>query len=177
VRARVLLAAGALFRDEAGRVLLVEPGYKDTWEIPGGVVDEGESPFKACAREITEELALDRAPGRLWVIDHCRRPYVHWEGLRFIFAGGVLAAEEIATIRLPADELRSFRFVDRGELQTLTAQPLARRVITALDAPPGKTVYLENGEQVGRLPFVAEQPSAPPGVISGPVAKQEPDEG
>jgi 8-oxo-dGTP pyrophosphatase MutT (NUDIX family) len=125
---------------------LVEPGYKETWEIPGGVVDVGESPRRSCAREIHEELGLVRAPGRLLVLDFCRRPYVQWEGLRFVFDGGLLEPVDIAEIRLPKDELRSYRFVDRGELAKLAAPQLARRVSVALDTGPGETVYLEDGE-------------------------------
>jgi 8-oxo-dGTP diphosphatase len=45
-----------LFRDAAGRVLLVKPTYKNGWEIPGGYVDAGESPRAAAAREVKEEL-------------------------------------------------------------------------------------------------------------------------
>lgn len=143
-RSRVLLASGALFHDEEGRVLLVEPTYKDTWEIPGGVVDTGESPFDACRREIREELGLTRQPGQLLVIDHCRRPYVQWEGIRFVFSGGLLLENEVAAIRLPTDELRSFRFVLVGDLDEHVAPQLARRL--ALAAVVEETTYLENGE-------------------------------
>ncbi|WP_412102692.1 NUDIX domain-containing protein [Plantactinospora sp. KLBMP9567] len=34
---------GLLFTDPAGRVLLVEPTYKEHWEIPGGCVEADES--------------------------------------------------------------------------------------------------------------------------------------
>ena len=30
------MGAGALIRDPDGRVLMVEPTYKDRWELPGG---------------------------------------------------------------------------------------------------------------------------------------------
>ena len=43
------VAAGALIRAPAGRILLVTPTYKDGWEIPGGYVEPGESPAAACA--------------------------------------------------------------------------------------------------------------------------------
>jgi 8-oxo-dGTP diphosphatase len=43
------VAAGVLFRDAVGRVLLVKPTYKDGWEIPGGYVEVGESP-PSCPR-------------------------------------------------------------------------------------------------------------------------------
>jgi ADP-ribose pyrophosphatase YjhB (NUDIX family) len=63
------VAAGALFFDDAGRVLLVHPTYKDTWDIPGGYVERGESPAAACRRELQEELGLDRKPVRLLAVD------------------------------------------------------------------------------------------------------------
>jgi len=48
------VAAGVLFRDAAGRVLLVKPSYKDGWEILGGYVEKAESrallPSARCRR-------------------------------------------------------------------------------------------------------------------------------
>jgi ADP-ribose pyrophosphatase YjhB (NUDIX family) len=46
-RSRPLVAAGVLFFDDAGRVLLVQPTYKDHWEIPGGYVETRETPVQA----------------------------------------------------------------------------------------------------------------------------------
>jgi 8-oxo-dGTP diphosphatase len=54
--ARPLVAAGALFTDPAGRLLMVRPTYKEFWDIPGGYVEPGESPRDACTREVREEL-------------------------------------------------------------------------------------------------------------------------
>ena len=63
------VAAGALIFDEQGRILLVKPGYKDGWEIPGGYVEPGESPRDACIREIQEELGLSIPIGGHLVVD------------------------------------------------------------------------------------------------------------
>ena len=49
------MGAGALLRDAQDRVL-VQPSYKPGWEVPGGVVEQIESPRAACSREPTEEL-------------------------------------------------------------------------------------------------------------------------
>lgn len=53
-QARKRIAADVLIRDEAGRVLLVDPTYKDGWDLPGGMVEANESPRAAAARELGE---------------------------------------------------------------------------------------------------------------------------
>jgi 8-oxo-dGTP diphosphatase len=99
--ARKRMAAGALFRDEAGRVPLVEPTYKDNWEVPGGAVEQEESPTAACRREVLEELGLDRPVGRVlavdWVPSRPERP----EGLMLIYDGGMLRSARAAIRRGP----------------------------------------------------------------------------
>jgi 8-oxo-dGTP pyrophosphatase MutT (NUDIX family) len=37
-------------------VLLLEPTYKNDWEIPGGIIEDNESPKECCEREVFEEL-------------------------------------------------------------------------------------------------------------------------
>jgi 8-oxo-dGTP diphosphatase len=49
--------------------LLVEPVYKDYWEIVGGCVEANESPRPGAAREVKEELGQTVVPGRLLVVD------------------------------------------------------------------------------------------------------------
>src|ERR1035438_4690192 len=71
--ARKRMAAGALCRDRVGRVLLVDPVYRDTWDLPGGAVEAEESPHAACRREVAEELGLDRPPAGRWRWTGCRR--------------------------------------------------------------------------------------------------------
>jgi hypothetical protein len=55
-----------------------------------------------------------------------------------VYDGGVLS--DPATIRLASDELASFRFVARHELDTLMVERLSRRVRDALDALADATV-------------------------------------
>ncbi|WP_182879909.1 NUDIX domain-containing protein [Microbispora sp. H10949] len=66
---RLRAAAGALLRDDEGRVLLVHPVYKDKWDIPGGIVEAGESPVSALLRELREELGIAPPVGRLACVD------------------------------------------------------------------------------------------------------------
>jgi histidine triad (HIT) family protein len=131
--------AGLVVRDELGRMLIVEPTYRDTWNVPGGAIERRESPRAAAKREALEEIGLDIEPGVLLCVDHrSSEP----DAVHYIFDGGVLTAGEIDAIRLPPDELRSFRFVELDEALRLLAPPLGKRIAAGL-ADPG--VYLEEG--------------------------------
>ena len=63
-----IAGAGAIFHDPDGKVLLVKPSYRDTWEIPGGNLKHGEYPFQAAARQVKEETGLELRPGRLLAV-------------------------------------------------------------------------------------------------------------
>lgn len=143
---RKRMGAGALLTDERGRVLLVEPTYKDYWEIPGGAVETGESPYAAVVRELAEELGLPVRPGRQLVTDWVPPRPGRTEGLMLLYDGGTLAPEQTAQIRLPADELRSWAWCTEQEAGERLSELLARRISAAVRArDEGTAVYLENG--------------------------------
>src|SRR5437763_1716425 len=93
-------------------MLLVEPTYKDYWELPGGAVDADESPYAAAVREIGEELGLSISLGRLLVVDWVPPGPQRTEGLMFVYDGGTLSAEQVAAISVPADEVRGWAWCD-----------------------------------------------------------------
>ncbi|MGW3354879.1 NUDIX domain-containing protein [Streptomyces bungoensis] len=148
---RVLAAAAALFRDAEGRVLLVEPNYRDGWALPGGTVesDDGETPRQGARRETLEEIGLDRDLGRLLAVD-----WVHGTGrpplVAYLYDGGVLTGAEFEAIRLQEEELLSWRLVAREDLPAHLPGALGRRVLAALDVldSGAGTAELENGHRV-----------------------------
>ncbi|MEU9626441.1 NUDIX hydrolase [Streptomyces luteogriseus] len=148
---RVLAGAAALFRDGEGRVLLVEPNYREGWALPGGTVesDDGETPRQGARRETAEEIGLDRELGRLlavdWVLGTGRPPLV-----AYLYDGGVLSEDELKAIRLQEEELLSWRLVAREDLPEYLPGPLGGRVLAALAvlADGSGTAELENGRRV-----------------------------
>lgn len=143
--ARPRMASGALFFDEGGRVLLVEPTYKDYREVPGGYVEAGESPREACVREVAEELGIRPPIGRLLVVDWAPNPG-EGDKVLYLFDGGVLPEPERRRITLQAAELRSYDFHEAQQLPGLTIPRLARRVAAGIEArTSGTTAYLEHG--------------------------------
>jgi 8-oxo-dGTP pyrophosphatase MutT (NUDIX family) len=61
--------AGVLFTEAAGRMLLVQPVYKDDGRSPAGADEAHESPFAAVCREVSEELGLSCTPGTPLTVD------------------------------------------------------------------------------------------------------------
>ncbi|EST34937.1 NUDIX hydrolase [Streptomyces roseochromogenus subsp. oscitans DS 12.976] len=148
---RVLAGAAALFRDAEGRVLLVEPNYREGWALPGGTIesDDGETPRQGARRETLEEIGLDREPGRLlavdWVHGTARPPLV-----AYLYDGGILTETDLKAIRLQEEELLSWRLVPREQITAHLPGALGRRVLAALDvlADGTGTAELENGHRV-----------------------------
>jgi len=135
-----------LFRDEGGRVLLVDPTYKPVWDLPGGAVEKEESPHAACRREVAEELGLDRGPGRVLVVDWVPSRPERPEGLIVVYDGGVLGPDEVAAITLPDDELAGYEFVEPDAVAERVSPLLARRIAACVDAiAAGTVISLEDG--------------------------------
>ena len=146
------MGAGCLLLDEHGRVLLVKPNYKPVWEIPGGVVEQNESPKQCCQRELREELGLGRDVGRLLVIDYNHSTEAKSESLMFIFDGGILSPSEITSIQVCPDELDSFSFFTPENLPAAMTHSLKERVLIAwqnLSKP--HDVYWENQAKSSRI--------------------------
>ncbi|MFE9460989.1 NUDIX domain-containing protein [Streptomyces californicus] len=148
---RVLAGAASLFRDAEGRVLLVEPNYRQGWALPGGTVesDAGESPRQGTRRETAEEIGLDIAPGRLLVVDWvpgAGRPPI----VAYLYDGGVLDADRLAAIRIQEEELLSWRLVAPADLDGYLLGSLHGRVRAALEvlASGSGAAELESGERV-----------------------------
>jgi 8-oxo-dGTP pyrophosphatase MutT (NUDIX family) len=143
------MAAGVLFRDVQGRVLLVEPSYKPNWEIPGGAVEAEESPWGTATRELIEELGWDRPPGRLLVVDYVHPQDSRPEGVVFVFDGGVLDETEVVGMVFPDAEIVSAAFHSLVEARKRVKPLLADRLAVALEAVElGVTALCEQGHRI-----------------------------
>jgi 8-oxo-dGTP pyrophosphatase MutT (NUDIX family) len=147
--ARKRMAAGVLFRDNAGRVLLVEPSYKPNWEIPGGAVEADESPWATATRELAEEMGWGRSLGRLLVVDYVRPQGSRPEGVIFVFDGGVLDETDLVGMVFPDAEIVSAGFHTVDETRAKVKPLLADRITAALHAvEQGTTALCEQGQRI-----------------------------
>lgn len=139
------VAAGALFTNEVGEILLVKPTYRDGWHIPGGAAEPNESPRESCEREVKEELGFDRRVGNLLCVDWVRGA----NRIVFFFDGGELTEREASAISLPPAELSDWRFVPVEHVTELVPAPIGPRIVVAaaLGTANHCGVYLENGHR------------------------------
>ena len=131
---RVRVAAYAIVRDEADRVLLchIHPsmGVGDVWTLPGGGLDFGEAPADAALRELEEET------GYIGEIDHLvevdDRLYINDDG-----AERMHAIRIVYTVRLVGGSRRdefdgstdACRWMAPAEAARLRLGGVARRAI------------------------------------------------
>jgi 8-oxo-dGTP pyrophosphatase MutT (NUDIX family) len=134
-----------LIRDEADRVLLCQLTYKQDWDLPGGVVEVGESPQLAVAREVQEELGLEIPVGPLLLTDWLP-PWGGWDdALCLVFDGGTHPSAITETIVKQAREIRSAELCTPAQVRERCADFTARRVGAALDNLGGSPAYTESG--------------------------------
>jgi 8-oxo-dGTP pyrophosphatase MutT (NUDIX family) len=138
--------AQMLVRDPDDRVLLCRLTYKNDYDLPGGVVEVGESPQLAVAREVEEELGLHIKAGALLLTDWLP-PWGGWDdALCLVFDGGVGDPALLDDAVLQAREIRSAQFCTIEEVRTKCADFTARRIESALaNLDGGGTPYTESG--------------------------------
>lgn len=143
------IAAGCFFFDVEKRILLLKPGYKPEWEIPGGVAETNESPLDCCRREVWEEIGLTRNIGNLFAINYNAAMGDETEWITFIFRGGVLSPDEIKSIQIDRKEIIDFNFFSAADLPVKLTIPLRNRIMDAwqFDAAGDRNVYYENSKQ------------------------------
>ncbi|MGV8846298.1 NUDIX hydrolase [Tessaracoccus sp.] len=140
------LIAHAVFRDGRGRVLLTETRYKEDWELPGGIVEPGESPRVGAEREVMEEIGFAVAFRNAAIIDWMP-PYLGWsDALEFIYDGGTLEDDVAAAMRVvDTQELAAVHWVEPGDLDERVTELSARRIRLLLSGWTGTT---EDGRPV-----------------------------
>jgi 8-oxo-dGTP pyrophosphatase MutT (NUDIX family) len=121
-----------LVRDEDDRVLLCRLTYKQDWDLPGGVVEVGESPQLAVSREVEEELGLSITAGRLLLTDWLPA----WSGwddaLCLVFDGGEHSTALTESLVLQTREIQDAAFCTVLEAHERCADFTARRIDAAL---------------------------------------------
>ena len=108
--------AGAVLRRD-GRLLLclrssTRADHPSVWDLPGGHVDDGETPLEAISRELHEELDIEIDPDATQRLETCIRPTVVFDVFVIDQWNGVVR-------NAAPDEHEDLRWVDLAELDRL----------------------------------------------------------
>jgi 8-oxo-dGTP pyrophosphatase MutT (NUDIX family) len=126
-------AAGALIRDEEGRVLLVRH-VDGPWQLPGGAIDPDESPEDAVRRECREEASIEIRPLRVAGVfggAGYRRRYSNGDEVGIVAT--VYEAEIVSgTVRPGDDETQDVGWFAVDELEALDLSPSTGTSLQAL---------------------------------------------
>jgi 8-oxo-dGTP pyrophosphatase MutT (NUDIX family) len=131
------ISVGALVLDEHGRLLLVNPSYKDRWDLPGGILERHEDPVAGLVREVREELGVECRVGELRAVDYGRSD---WEGAEVIMLtfSATLTPADPARFRLAARELLEAAYVEVERAFGMVTPRMSDRLSVALGlVPPG----------------------------------------
>lgn len=138
-----------VIRDHDDRILLCRTSFKTDWELPGGIVEPGETPRAAAARELTEELGVEWPIGPVMIVDWMP-PYLGWEdACELIFDGGRIGADELHRFTPDGQEIVEIALCTLERARELVTPLSHRRLVLASSLEPGRTVYTEDGIQHG----------------------------
>lgn len=151
-----MVASGSMLcADANGRILLVRQSYRGTgdtvWSVPGGGLEEGESPAQGARRETLEEIGLDIPPGRLLMLDWRPRDGARPPLAQYVFDGGTLTDADIARIRLQESEIAEYGFFDLDAARDRLAPHTFERLTRALAVRDGREALQDLVEGVPRL--------------------------
>ena len=107
--ANATMYACLLLTDERDRPLQLrtsQPEHPQTWQLPGGNVEHGQTPWQTALRETAEETGLDLTGRPRLLAVHFLLPGPAWPVPRvgFLFDGGRLTDRQIAAVRLDPAE-------------------------------------------------------------------------
>jgi ADP-ribose pyrophosphatase YjhB (NUDIX family) len=137
------IIAQGLLRDADDRILLCRLTYKPEWDLPGGVVEVGESPADGLVRELQEELGITVTVNGLITVNWLPA----WRGWDdacvMLFDLGVAEASVTDTMHLQPTEIAGVEWCDE-ETIALHATAAARELLDAVRAG-GIAPYRESG--------------------------------
>lgn len=141
------LIAQGILRTDGDRIALCELIYKKDWDLPGGIVDPGESPADCVVREVKEELGLDVVVQGMLAVNWLP-PYRGWDdALLCLFDLGHVDESLLDEAVLQAREIKAVHWADA----TTAAQHVAPYTAQMLtEVGMGKregTTYLENSAE------------------------------
>jgi ADP-ribose pyrophosphatase YjhB (NUDIX family) len=108
--------AKAIIKSNQGRILLVKPTYKKSWQLPGGGIEASENPIKGLVRELKEEISLEISQADIELVGTVfRQDYDH---LILVYALKFTLDEKLL-ISFQEDEIEGYSYEEIQNVGTL----------------------------------------------------------
>jgi len=126
------VSAKALVFDENKNILIIRENRG--WELPGGGIEQGESPQETIIREMKEECGftienIDEAPSLTWIVHRPESSDDLDKWRLFIGFRVTLKSMEFT----PSKECIEYRFVSKEEILNLSLHPNIEKLPELLD--------------------------------------------
>ncbi|WP_106848161.1 NUDIX domain-containing protein [Blastococcus sp. Marseille-P5729] len=140
------LISHVVMTDPAGRILLCQTTFKKDWELPGGIVEPGESPVLAARREVAEEIGIELSLGRLLALDWLP-PYLGWsDAIEVLYDGGEHDVDLVSRLVCDTREIKQAAWFAVDEIASVVSPLNARRLPLLIPQKPERTLHLEAGQ-------------------------------
>lgn len=140
-------STAVIFFNQKNELLILKPTYREGWQVPGGVLEECESPLEGAQRETKEEIGIESENLSLVGVVHGRQlteTGEKYDVVYFTFFGGILSEEKIKQIVLEEREISEYRFIMLDEALQLLHVGLRERVRLGMEAyRTNKIMYSE----------------------------------
>lgn len=113
---RKKVAVKVIIRSDKQNVLLVKPDYKDTWQMPGGGVEEFEDPKLAAVRETEEETGIKIETSDLRLVDSI---FKESEDYLFLLFECTHRYSEDSDYSVQDEEIEGYKFINPSEVAAL----------------------------------------------------------
>lgn len=118
------VSAATVTINESDQILLIRRADNGEWQIPGGILENGEDPPSAAVRETWEETQVQVVTSR------CTGVYTNTvrNVIAFVFLASVVKDE-----MRPTNEAVEVRWVDFGNALSMCSPVFSKRIRDALD--------------------------------------------
>ena len=126
-----IVTVGALIHDPLGRFLVIRTHkWRDTYGVPGGKIDEGETMAAALEREVREETGLVIHDARFVLAQDCVHSSEFYKQAHFVLLN--FSCQSPGGEVVLNDEAQSYRWVTPAEARLLPLNSFTRVLVDAV---------------------------------------------